>query len=216
MAIYGDSNSNNNVMGLLNMLSDPGAFKEKLRTLEETEKMLDAKIALAGEADQILVMKQVIQEREAESVQMIREAGEKAQAVIEAANGQGDTIIQDARMNAERMIEAAVNQKNQILADAQSKLEMINQDAQQTQLKSAQREETLQVEATRLNELKHELDQRQLGIIEKELALTNQQAMLDRKNNLLATKQDELDDLQEQIKVMVQAMKEDLDNLKIK
>lgn len=216
MAIHGDSGSNDSVMGLLNMLSDPGAFREKLRTLEETERMLDEKIALAGEAQQILVIKQVIQEREAESVQMIRDAAEKAQGVIEAANRQGNTIIQDARTNAERMIETAVSQKNQILADAESRLNMINHQIQQAEQKNSQREEEFRLESTRLGELKRDLDQRQQNINEKERALTEQQTMLDRKNNLLAAKQVDLDNLQQQIRVMVQALKEDLDNLKIK
>lgn len=85
MSRFADSSSSDTMMALLAVLTSPDDLKAKLDNLREQERQANERIALAGEADQIIVMRQNIEILQKEAVDALEQAKAKAQTILDEA-----------------------------------------------------------------------------------------------------------------------------------
>ena len=119
---------NPDLWGLLNLMADPEKYKEKLTEISAVEKRLEAKIALAGHADQILTLRETAAKNhetaiakltaaENRAAEITKAAEERARANLEEATAQ----IEETKKLAQKCLEDGRTEANTIITQASAK-----------------------------------------------------------------------------------------------
>ena len=122
--------SHGDLWGLLNVMADPIAYKEKLSQIYEVENRLDEKIALAGHADQILALRdsaaknhetaiEKLTAAEKRALEITKAADERARADLAVANAQ----VAEAKKAAQKCLDDGKAEANALLVQAALKAE---------------------------------------------------------------------------------------------
>lgn len=218
MSIFAQSMSasNDSVLGLLNMMSDPEAFKEKLKQLTDLQKDLEEKIALAGEAAQIVNIKKSLQEQHAKMVEAVQEADEKCKALVNEASIRANSLLTEAEKSARVIVEEATATKNIILAES-ARLDDANQTVCADRMAAVEKKEI----ELRAHEKKLEEDNYQLDLKTDELTLKEEahaKAVLDlsHQKNVLSSELAQVREGKARIVELITDFKNELDYLVLK
>jgi hypothetical protein len=200
------SNPNNDVLALLSMLSNPEDLRKKLEELQAIQREVDAKIALVGPVDQILIMQSNIEIMQTEAVQELDKAKVKVQDILAEAYAQADSIIREARS----MHEQTVKDCCQLGEDARVKAKACHDELEAERrefslLKDVQLEEIAQqkvqlvADKQVLVEKEYQLKQAEKVILEKQITLDDAIKRNNKFESALNDRQVQLDTLGDRI-----------------
>lgn len=166
------SSSNDNLLALINLMASPDQFREKLAQLVETEKELDAKIALAGQAEEIVAIRQSLEEQQHQLNLDKEQAQLDCQELLSNAQTEAKIIIDTATANASQIIASA----NQKLEEAGTYATLTKLDADEIKAQATSNAETRLAE---LNEKAKELKQKEVDLDARENDVITQQTQVD-------------------------------------
>jgi hypothetical protein len=200
------SNPNNDVLALLSMLSNPEDLRKKLEELQNLQREVDAKVALVGPADQILIMQSNIEIMQTEAVHELEKAKVKAEEIIAQAHADAETVLRDAQGVHAQTVKECCQLSDDAKAEAQILREQLeNEKRDLLASRDAQLAEIAQLRAQIVADKKillekdQVLNQAEKTIFEKQITLDDAIKRNHEFENILQDRQRQLESLGDRI-----------------
>lgn len=172
-------NNNENLLALIQLMSSPDQFKDRLAQLVELEKELDEKIALAGVAEEIITIRQSLADQQTELGIQAEETKANQRAILQEAKDKAKGIVEKANLQAEQTIANA----NQQLKDAHDYALRVKAEADDECHRAEEQAQSLRLElheqSTELTKKSTDLDAREQEVKEQEAKIDSQWALID-------------------------------------
>lgn len=106
--------SNADLLGMLQLLSNPEKFKEQMAVLEEKERVCNEKIALAGKAEEIVSLHAATKAMKSEAEELLISAATEVSIKVTDAQKQADHLLKEAHSEALLIVDAAKKEATSI------------------------------------------------------------------------------------------------------